>query len=118
MFVFCISELTLFSFPPYAHTSVCIGELAICDSGSCKVHLLSPTMQPIQRIALPFISINDLPITIPVVRKSDTMKDNKNATKHKKVVSLRSANKENGAGNLLLVYFFDFDFHISVWYTY
>lgn len=40
------------------------GELAICDGGSHKVHVLSPTMQIVHRIPYPYTSPTDLALAL------------------------------------------------------
>jgi len=54
-------------------------------------------MQLIQRISLPYVSPNDLPIAIaPVPGNRRNEKDNKQ--KQKKMVGVQTANKSNSAG--------------------
>lgn len=102
------------------HASKHIGELAICDGGSCKIHLLSPTMQFIQRISLPYVSPNDLPIAIvPVPGSRRNEKDNKQ--KQKKMVGVQKTNKNSSAGNIFTNLNFipgaTFCHHLSIYFN-
>ena len=101
---------SVISFPLIPSVREHTGELAICDGGSCKIHLLSPTMQPIQRISLPYVSPNDLPIVAIVPGNRRNEKDNKKL--QKKVVGVQKANKNNSAGKLTCQFYFNVFFFL------
>lgn len=48
--------------PCYLRFGLHTGELALCDAATCRVHILSPLMDVVRTIAIPFCSIHDMPL--------------------------------------------------------